>query len=57
MKKRIRLKIFILFFHLFSKSFENNLKHFIHLSPLGISEAKNSDYAKILGENEILKYL
>ena len=35
---------------------EYNLKHFIHLSALGISEAKNSDYAKskLLGENEIL---
>ena len=35
---------------------EYNLKHFIHLSALGISEAKNSDYAKskLSGENEIL---
>ncbi len=35
---------------------EYNLKHFIHLSALGISEAKNSDYAnsKLAGENEIL---
>ena len=36
---------------------EYNLKHFIHLSALGISEAKNSDYAKskLEGENEVLK--
>ena len=36
---------------------EYNLKHFIHLSALGISEAKDSDYAKskLAGENEILK--
>jgi len=35
---------------------EYNLKHFIHLSALGISEAKSSDYAKskLAGENEIL---
>jgi Predicted nucleoside-diphosphate-sugar epimerases len=35
---------------------EYNLKHFIHLSALGISEAKNSNYAKskLAGENEIL---
>ena len=35
---------------------EYNLKHFIHLSALGINEAKNSDYAKskLAGENEIL---
>ncbi len=35
---------------------EYNLKHFIHLSALGISEAQDSDYAKskIAGENEIL---
>ncbi len=35
---------------------EYNLKHFIHLSALGISEAKDSDYAKskLAGENEIL---
>ena len=35
---------------------EYKLKHFIHLSALGISEAKNSDYAKskLAGENEIL---
>ena len=35
---------------------EYNLKHLIHLSALGISEAKNSDYAKskLAGENEIL---
>ncbi len=34
-----------------------NLKHFIHLSALGINEAIDSDYAKskIQGENEILK--
>ena len=35
---------------------EYNLKHFIHLSALGISEAKDSNYAKskLEGENEIL---
>jgi len=35
---------------------EYNLKHFIHLSALGISEAKDSEYAKskLAGENEIL---
>ena len=35
---------------------EYNLKHFIHLSALGISEAKNSVYAKskLAGENEVL---
>tara|TARA_Y100000591_G_scaffold234142_1_gene204979 strand:- start:888 stop:1874 length:987 start_codon:yes stop_codon:yes gene_type:complete len=35
---------------------EYNLKHFIHLSALGVSEAKNSDYAKskLAGENEVL---
>ena len=35
---------------------EYNLKHLIHLSALGISEAKDSDYAKskLDGENEIL---
>ena len=36
---------------------QNNLKHFIHLSALGINEAKDSDYArsKLEGEREILK--
>ena len=36
---------------------ENNLKHLIHLSALGINEAKDSDYAKskLEGEKEILK--
>ena len=36
---------------------EYNLKHFIHLSALGINEAKDSKYAesKLMGENEILK--
>ena len=35
---------------------EYNLKHFIHLSALGVGEAKDSDYAKskLEGENEIL---
>ncbi len=35
---------------------EYNLKHFIHLSALGITEAKDSNYAKskLAGENEIL---
>ena len=36
---------------------QNNLKHFIHLSALGVSEATDSDYAKskLEGEKEILK--
>ena len=36
---------------------EYNLKHFIHLSALGINEALDSDYAqsKLHGENEVLK--
>jgi len=36
---------------------EFNLKHFIHLSALGINDAVDSDYAKskLEGENEILK--
>ena len=36
---------------------EYNLKHFIHLSALGINEATDSDYAKskLEGENNILK--
>jgi NADH dehydrogenase len=36
---------------------EYNLKHFIHLSALGINDAFDSDYAKskLEGENEILK--
>ena len=36
---------------------EYNLKHFIHLSALGINEAVDSNYAKskLKGENEILK--
>ena len=36
---------------------EYNIKHFIHLSALGINEATDSDYAqsKLLGEEEILK--
>ena len=36
---------------------EYNLKHFIHLSALGINDAIDSDYAKskLEGENEILK--
>ena len=35
---------------------EYNLKHFIHLSALGINEAKDSNYAKskLAGENQIL---
>ena len=35
---------------------EYNLKHFIHLSALGINEAENSDYAKskLNGETEVL---
>ena len=36
---------------------EYNLKHFIHLSALGINDAIDSDYAKskLEGENEVLK--
>ena len=36
---------------------EYNLKHFIHLSALGINEAKDSQYAvsKLDGENKVLK--
>ena len=36
---------------------EYNLKHFIHVSALGINEATDSDYAKskLEGENEVLK--
>ena len=36
---------------------EHSLKHFIHISALGINEAKESNYArsKLEGENEILK--
>ena len=36
---------------------EYNLKHFIHLSALGINEARDSNYAssKLEGENQILK--
>ena len=36
---------------------EYNLKHFVHLSALGINEAKESNYAKskLDGENNILK--
>ena len=36
---------------------EYNIKHFIHLSALGINEAIDSDYAqsKLIGEEEILK--
>lgn len=36
---------------------EYNLKHFIHLSALGINDAKDSEYAKskLEGESEILK--
>ena len=36
---------------------QNNLKHFIHLSALGINDAKDSEYArsKLDGEKEILK--
>ena len=35
---------------------EYNLKHFIHLSALGINDAKDSNYAKskLAGENEVL---
>ncbi len=36
---------------------EHHLKHFIHLSALGVSEAKDSDYAKskLQGEQNIIK--
>ncbi|MDA9754584.1 complex I NDUFA9 subunit family protein [Candidatus Pelagibacter sp.] len=36
---------------------ENNLKHFIHVSALGINQAVDSDYAKskLEGESEVLK--
>ena len=36
---------------------EYNLKHFIHLSALGINDAVDSDYAKskLAGENEVFK--
>ena len=36
---------------------EYNLKHFIHLSALGINDAKDSEYAKskLEGENNVLK--
>ena len=36
---------------------ENNLKHFIHVSALGINQAVDSDYAisKLKGESEVLK--
>ena len=36
---------------------EYNIKHFIHLSALGVNEAKDSNYAKskLDGENEVLK--
>ncbi len=36
---------------------EYKLQHFIHLSALGVNEAKDSDYArsKLEGENEVLK--
>ena len=50
--------IHIAFPSLLSKlSKEYNLKHFIHLSALGINEAKDSIYAnsKVEGENKILK--
>ena len=50
--------IHVVFPSILSKlSKEYNLKHFIHLSALGISEAKNSNYAKskLEGENEVLK--
>ena len=38
---------------------EYNLKHFIHLSALGVDKALDSEYAKskLEGENEILKCL
>jgi len=36
---------------------ENNLKHFIHVSALGVNQAVDSDYAKskLEGESEVLK--
>ena len=50
--------IHVVFPSILSKlSKEYNLKHFIHLSSLGVSEAKNSIYAKskLDGEFEVLK--
>ena len=58
-KKRSSFKnIHTLFPSLLAKlSKQNKLKHFIHLSALGVSEATESEYAKskLDGEKEILK--
>ena len=57
-KQSNTFKIFTYFPSLLAKlSKEYNVKHFIHLSALGINDAVDSDYAKskLDGENEILK--
>ena len=57
-KKNSFKNIHTLFPALLAKlSKQYNLKHFIHISALGINEAKDSDYAqsKLEGEKEILK--
>ena len=57
-KKNSFKNIHTLFPSLLAKlSKQHNLKHFIHISALGINEAKDSDYArsKLEGEKEILK--
>ena len=57
-KKNSFKNIHTLFPSLLAKlSKQNNLKHLIHLSSLGINEATDSDYAitKLEGEKEILK--
>mgnify|MGYP001379290888 CR=1 FL=1 len=57
-KKNSFKNIHTLFPSLLAKlSKQYNLKHFIHISALGINEAKDSDYArsKLEGEKEILK--
>ena len=54
-KRGNTFKNIIQFFHLFSQTFkEHNIKHFIHLSALGISEAKDLNMQKqTCGEQEI----
>ena len=56
-KKEIHLNIHTVFPGLLAKLCkEYKLKHFIHLSALGINEAENSNYAKskLNGETEVL---
>ena len=57
-KNIVHLRIFILHFHLFLSKLckEYNVKHFIHISSLGINEAIDSNYAKskLEGEKNIL---